>query len=536
MLMSSNKDSDSDRPETETTRRRWLKAAGVGGLTGMAGCLGGGGGGTDTPTSEPATEEPEPTADTAASTTMDSGAGTDTATSGDDSTTSMDDSTTGEDGNESTSGGTTTSASVDLSGTTFKYWNTVNVQSDSAKSTSNEIANSVQERTGANVELNFTTTADIIGANWRTSFRSGNYPVVYDSVVGWAGPYIDQEYVLPFSEYQDRLDDEVVENISWLTDTLEYAYRGYEGDLYEIPYGVNVQAALVGRMDHFEEAGLSPEDDFPPENYEELIEIATTLQDEGPGQHGYAAYGDPSDTIDEYDLGWAVGDGGEQGVYLNGDWSSSLFTNDVWQETLTEYVNLFRDHDLGPQNTPTLSTEEFVTQLATGSASMAGSGFPNLPLIRERAPDLVEDGTIRWAPMYQGDEGYRGSINPYVLALTQKPDGVSREKWDKRQEAGIELINEFLSADVQRSLFENFGFFPAREDIWEDLPIGERADNYLATFKTMAEDGGQSWSAHPLSYEIIVNIAPPHVQQALRGNISPEEALTRIDDDITSRL
>lgn len=467
-----------------TTRRRWLKMAGLSVSAGLAGCQG--------------------------------------STS---------------DGDSSGSGSQISSAdSMGLSDTTMKYWNTINVQSDSASSTSQSIVESVEENTGATVQLNQSTISDLIGANWKQSFRSGEYPVVFDSVVGWAGPFMQGGYVLPFSEYKNQLDPDVVENISWLTDRLKYAYRGYRQELMEVPYGLNVQTAMVGRMDHFEQAGLSPEDDFPPDNFDHLVDVATTLQQDGPGEHGFSAFGDASDTFDEHVLAWAVGNGGQDGVYLNEDLTEGIMTNDVWQDAVSKYVNTFTEHNLGPQNTPSISAEEFNTQLATGRASMSASGFLNLPLIKKRAPDLVEDGTIRWAPMWEGDAGYRGSTLPYTLALTAKPQGVDESEWERRKQVGVDIMNTFLSADVQRSLFENFGLFPVRQDVWSDLPIGERADNYLQTFQTMAENGGQPWSAHPISLELIINIAPPHIQSALRGEISPSEALENIKNDTDARL
>lgn len=467
---------------TSATRRKWLRLAGIGAAAGLAGCTGGGS--QETTTTQTTTQTQQ----------------------------------------------------VDLSGTTAEYWNTINVQSDSAKQTSQQIVNSVQKSTGAKIKINFSTIDDLIGANWKQSFRSGNYPVVFDSVVGWAGPFFQGGFVQPFSEYKDQLDQEVLNNISWLTDRIEYAYRGYDAGLMEVPYGLNVQCGLVGRMDHFKQAGLSPEDDFPPDNFNHLIEVAKTLQKDGPGQHGFSAYGDASDTFDEHILAWSVGNGGKQGVYLNEDWTQGIMTNDVWQQAGKQYVETFTKHNIGPQNTASISTEEFLTQLAAGRASMSSSGFLNLPLIKKRAPDLVKDGTIKWAPMWKGDAGFRGSTLPYTLALTQKPDGVNQSVWDKRQQVGVELINTFLSKEVQRKMFDNFGLFPVRKDVWSDIGIGSRADNYLSTFKTMAEDGGPPWSAHPVSLELIINIAPPHIQSALRGNISPSKALQNIKSDTNSRL
>ena len=472
------------------SRRTWLKVAGAGGLTALAGCSS-----SDDQESEQGGSEQQGTAQS-------------TSASGD----------------------------GDLSNTTATYWNTINVQSESAKSASKNIVDTVQSNTGASIKTNFSTVSDLIGAKWKTSFRSGNYPVIFDSVVGWAGPFMQNGYVLPFSEYKDKLDQDVLENIQWLTDKLEYTYRGYRKDLYEIPYGLNVQTGMVGRMDHFEEAGLSPEDDFPPDDFEHLVEVAQTLQKDGPAKHGFSSFGQSSDSFDEHILAWSVADGGKKGVYLNEDWTKGRLTNDSWMTAGRNYIETYTEHDLGPTDTPSISTEKYLTRLANGRASMSSSGFLNLPLLKKRAPDLVKNGTIKWAPNWKGESGSRGCTAPYTLALTRKPETANKDTWEKRQQVGVELMNQFLSKEVQRKMFTQFGLFPVRKDVWSDLPIGERPDNYLSSFKTMAEEGGPAWSAHPVSLELIINIAPPHIQSALKGQISPEQAMRNIQKDTNARL
>ena len=468
-----------DSIPTSISKRKLLKIAGAGSVSALAGCVGGGNGG-------------------------------------------------GSNG----SGGNSGSGD-----TTANWWNVSKaVIGPEMQTAVNNAAKSVEKETGTNVKVNFSSLSALIGAKWRNAFQNGNNPVVFDSNISWAGPYMDTGYVRPISDYKNRLNQTALDNMKWLTKELDYTYRGYKGDIYEIPYGMNVIEPFVGRMDHFKKAGLDPKKDFPPKNYKHLIEVAKTLEKDGPGKSGYTVYGESSDAFDEQIIAWAMAAGGKKGVYLNEDWSKSQFKNDIWQEWGRKYIEIFTKHDLGPPDTPTLSVEAAAARMGTGRISMMSAGALNLPVFKKNAPDLLKDGTIKWAPNWIGDAGYRGMSLPYTVALTRKPEKVGSKKWKKKTEAGIEIINYLLSKKVQKKLYTQMGMFPVRRDVWDEIGIGNRADNFGTTFKTMAEKGGPAYGAHPAVLPLITNIAPPHIQNALQGKISPEKALNNIANDMNKRL
>lgn len=112
-------------------------------------------------------------------------------------------------------------------------------------------------------------------------------------------PIINQGYVKPFSEYKHLIDQDALNNMQWISDKLKPIYSGYNGELYEIPYVANVIESFVGKMNHFEQARLNPDEDFPPKNYEHLIQVAKTLEEDGPATSGYTVYGESSDSFDE---------------------------------------------------------------------------------------------------------------------------------------------------------------------------------------------------------------------------------------------
>lgn len=423
---------------------------------------------------------------------------------------------------------------ADLSGVTFEYWNQMNVQSRQAKSVSEDLINNFQNSTDASIEVSWDGYDNVIGADWRTSFSQGNYPVMYDSVSTWDGQFVDGDWVYPFDEYQDQFDDETISAIEWIFPILEDQYRGFDGNnLYEVPFGFLLQIPFLVRMDHFDEAGLE-RSRFPPEDYDDLIDIATTLQEDGPGEYGYQIHGTAFDVTDCRLPNMAVAAGGEDGLFLNDDWSDTLWDNDIWKDTVTKYVEIFTEHELSSPETPNHDDESMVQEIVSGQTSINAGDFLNHPDLMDQAGSMMETGDIQWHPQWAGDAGQMAIIQPYSLGLTRPPDGADESEWEDQQAAAIEFMKTFLAKDFQRNLFENFGLFPIRQDLWEELPEAEHQLYRTAT--TMAENSEFTWSAHPQTVSIQYNLPGPHLQEALNGEKSPEQACDDIAQEVRDQL
>jgi maltose-binding protein MalE len=474
------------------TKRGYLKAAGATGVTGisaLAGCTGDSSSGSGSPTEGGGSTERE-----------------------------------------------VSNGSQQFSGTTLSWWNVGwAVIGEVMKNTAQNIIQQVEQETGATIKPNWSSTSALIGPKWQNTFQNGEYPVLFDAVAGWAGPFMDQGYVKPFSEYKHLIDQEALDNMQWILEKMKPVYSGYDGELYEIPYMANVIEPFVGRMDHFKQAGLDPEKDFPPKNYEHLIQVAKTLEEDGPANSGYTVYGESSDSFDEQILTWSVAAGGTDGLYLNQDWTEAMMTNDVWQEWGTKYIEVFSKHDIGPRDTPSLSVEAAIPRMANGRISMLNAAALNLPIFKKNMPELINNGTLQWAPSWMGDADYSGKIGGYTMALTRKPERASKQEWENQTKVAAELINYMLQKDVQKKIYNKMGALPVRKDVWDEIKW-DRPDNFGTAFKNMAETSGPSYGAHPLCLPIIVEIAPPHMQKALRGDTAPRQALNNIASDINSQL
>ncbi|MFB6105567.1 MAG: extracellular solute-binding protein [Halobacteriaceae archaeon] len=436
------------------------------------------------------------------------------------------------------SGGTTTSggSSDDLSDVEFQYWNTVNVQSRKAKAVSQALLSSFQKDTGASVKTNWTGYGGVIGAKWKTSFGQGNYPVLYDSTSAWDGQF--EKWIKPFSEYQGQFSDDFLEGIEWLTPKLKEQWGGFGNDVvYEVPLGFSVQVPFVARMDHFDEAGLS-RDRFPPKSYDDLIDIATTLQKDGPGEYGYQMHGTKFDAFDCRAPDLVADVGGEKGTFLNEDWSDTYWDNDAYKTGVRRWVEMYTKHNLSGPGTPNHDDEAMVQEIVSGRCSMTGGDFLNHPNFLDSAPDMMENGDIQWGAMWKGgasDASAAGFIRPLTFGITKPPEGADQAAWEKKQKAAIELIKYFTSKGNQKALFENFGLMPARDDVWDELPTGQPHNVYNAA-TTMAENTDMVWEAHPATVSMQYNVPGPELQKALKGEISPEQACDNVASTIRNEF
>lgn len=477
-------------PSEETTsrrRRNVIKGLGAAGIVGLAGCAGGGGGGEG-------------------------------------------------DGSGGSGGTTTTGSSTqkEFSDVSFRYWNIINIQNRNARELSQNIIQEFEKETGATVQINFSGYSDMIGSKWRTAWSNDNYPVVYDSLTYLAG-HLNHK-VVPVGNYIDKLDDKLVEKYQWIMDLMaKETYRGHAGSgldrVYEVPFGLDVREPNIFRNDHFEQAGVSLEDTTPWDSYDELVSTMKTVMNNGPASTGYQVYGVAHDWSDVQLVPWLIANGGAEGLYVGENAQKANMDTQTWIDTFTDYVNVYRKHNLCGQQTPQMSDEKTVPNIIGGNWS-GGSMDPfNHPSLTRQAPDLANSGKVQYTPQLQTSNLEKGGFiwSTVGLALTKKPPGVAESKWNRKQEAAIRLMEKFLEKDLQRSSWDGFGTLPARKDVWSDLE--RNPHGLLDVLTTMAEETQYSISARPGIGKIYSTLTGPTAQQALRGDITPEEACTQIAQD-----
>lgn len=423
--------------------------------------------------------------------------------------------------------------------TTLQYWEYFHSQSEVANELLTTTTDEFQKEHDVNLQVNWASWSDINGGKWKNNIQNGNRPVLYDSTNSLDGQFIEPGWVKPLSEYKDKLDDEAVENIEWALDMASSAYRGFDGDVYEIPIGMEVGAPFIVRTDHFEEAGLSMEDDFPPKDYDDLVRIAQQLQDNGPAPNAFQVYGATGDVTDEALVTWTASEGGVDGMYLNEDWSDVNYDNDVWKKNFKRYVDLYKKYGFSSDAAPTASNEEAAQMLISGDVSMVQGSTKDFGLLRSRAEGMLKDGTIQFGPSWKGAAGNRGDFFTQCVAVLRPPEDVSDDAWAEKQEVAYDWINKLLSTEFQREVPNSLATLPVRRDVQKELKGSSgpaTSSKFISSLDTMASDIDLAWSSQPDMTAIQYDIAGPLFQQAMLGEISPEEACNKSANQIRNQI
>lgn len=479
-----DRDRQSRLSNSGVNRRRFLKGAGAAGVVALAGC------GTDEEAAAPdedggAQDTPEPAGDG--------------------------------DGDGDQNGDTTDG---DTGEVTIEYWNVLNSQSRQAREMSEEFVNQFEDETGYTVEDTYESTAAEVAGSWLTAFRQGNQPVVFDHVTQLNGQYVANDWLVPISEFEDQLDDGIVENIEWMFEGMSSQYSGFGGEIYDIPLGWQIYNPMIVRTNHFEEAGMDPDERLPHESHDELVETCEVIQESGVTDTPFEVTGDAGDILDTSLPRWTVANGGQDGLFLNEDWSDVNFDNDVWKTWTEEWA--WMGENFSTDAHPTVNYERTIPKVVQGNVTMVNVDVQAHPDVADQGGELVEDGTIKWFRGYLGPEQQSGLMYPRGMSVTRAPDGADEDEWERKQEAAIEFINFWLSEEVQSQIWEALGLLPAREDMWDDLPTGE-AHRALETHLEMAEYADFGWSSHPRMLSIQYNEVAPIFQEILQGNLTPDE-------------
>lgn len=468
-------------------RRQCIKAVGgAAGITALAGC--GGGDDTDTPTEG-------------------TGNGTSTGTSG-------------------------------FSGVTVEYWDQHNVNSQPVRDGMEQKVQEFEDSTGANMDVNWSDQGSVADGTWLQNMRAGEIPHLYSSSAAITGQFHTNGITRDATEYIDQFSQDFRDNIEFSRNRMESVYNGYDADFLEIPISQLPNNPFVIRQDHADEAGIDLESDFPPENYEQLLQVAQTLQEDGPSNFGMQVHGAQGDVTDEITVVWSVAEGGHEGNYIDEDWSDVNYDNEFWVDAFEKQVELFREHGLSDQGTPTSSDERATRLVQSGDASMSQINAQNFALFLDEAPELVDNGQIRFGQAWEGEAGYAGTGFIATFALCNPPDGADEDQWETAQDAAVPFMESFLSADWQTEWAELFGHVPAREDVWDD--VAERMTNeeevrFGESIMSTADKLGPAWPAHPELAFVKAQAPGPELQKALRGEISAEQALTNAAETVRNQ-
>lgn len=444
----------------------------------------------------------------------------------------------GQDSNDGTTTTTTksSSGSQEYSDVTFTWWDIWNTQSDAMRRFLEKEKAAFEKETGATIKVNWSGYGSIADGTWLTNFNQGNYPTIasYGSELG--GAFHEGGWTVDADRVKELLNEETMSYLDWQMSGIKSSFRGYGGELLEFPVAMQMMSPLVVRTDHLKKAGLDPNKDFPPKSYDELIELAKTLEKDGPGNVGFQPLGGQYDAVNTYNSHWSVALNGEKGLILNDDYSDTLLDTDGWKKQLARYIETYTEHGLGLPSTPSATDEDQVANLVSGNVSMAYYESPNHPTMLSRASKLLENGTIKYAPSFGGSSGQRTMVAYKTFALMNAPDGANKSAWKRKQEAALDFASRFMGAEKQTMWPTNAGFLPIREDVYSNLDEASGPHNFVSASKEAVQTVEHAFGNHPQFAHLIFNVIQPYIQQAFQKQITPEKAAEKAARDVRQNL
>lgn len=417
---------------------------------------------------------------------------------------------------------------------TIRYWDTFNVQSQSARETVERMVKEFEDENDVKVELNLSGFGQMAGSEWITTFEQGEYPVIFtgDQIV--AGRFEEAGYIKPFNEWKDKLGSDTRKGIKWMLDgpiNEAIAWMGEHPNMneqvYTFPVGLVPQDPIQVRVDHLKEAGLDPDSSFPPKDYDHLVEVATALTEDGPGEWGFQLHGHPYDwyTLIEPYTNALGADKGEAG-YFAPDYRSVNYDSDTWKKVVKDTIALYREHKVSGPQTPSIADEETVPLFVDGKVSMSPIEPMNYPEYLSRAPDLMEAGDIRYGALWDQPSGTNNAMLTYGLAITNPPEGVDEKKWERKQELAIKLAEKWFSTKTQTSLFTDTGFVPVRRDLWEknaeQLPHNDASKAFSTLTEMVGNKSRGVHTSHPM-YMTASSDMGSLMGKGYSGQLTPEQ-------------
>ena len=431
--------------------------------------------------------------------------------------------------NSSNENGSSASGNDTNGNNNFKWWNYAGNQSPLAEEAVQSRKNSWESNSGTQVGLSIYGYSDITGSKWRSLFDQGRYPPVIDNFSIYNGPYINQGYIKPMDDWIDWFSDEVQSAIEWTKPILAQKNSGLEADAYSLPWGVKSYPFIL-RMDHWEEAGLSP-DEFPPTSYDDLVKKAGTLKENGPGEWSYQIVGSKFDAVDTDLPSWTIAEGGEDGLFINKGFDDVNIDNQVWVETFRKYINLYREYEYSSPASPTASDEDNLSRLLNGNASMQTQNIGSHPTILNRAPQLADEGDVKYGKLWGP-----GVLSFYSFSFTTPPDGTDPKKWSQKQKSAVKMIeNQWFSREKQQENIKKLGMMPIWKDTW-DSTEADGQTNLVDVESDHINSSSLGWRNHPELTNLLYTVMPPNMQEALKGNISADEALKNAAKEIRGEL
>ncbi len=327
--------------------------------------------------------------------------------------------------------------------------------------------------------------------------------------VAWIGQLAASDWLHPLDEYDIDVSN-FFESVISLANI-------YDGNLIGVPLYVD-GGLLYYRKDLLEKYGF----DAPPQHWEELLEMALTVQENERHLNrnfwGYVWQGAQYEGLicNALEIFTSAGGGilDEQG--------NSIVSSPNTIKALEFMRSLIHEYMVSPPNTYTDMREEEVRMAFQAGNALFQRNWPYAWSLHN-ADDSKVQGKVGIAPLpfypQHTSAATLGGWHAVISTFTDVP------------EQAAAFLRYITSYDVQKEMTLNLGWNPGRIDIYDDPQIMETLP-HLVELKPVFENA----VPRPIVpyYAEISQALQEHLNAALAGQTSPEDALKQADRAITA--
>jgi multiple sugar transport system substrate-binding protein len=339
-----------------------------------------------------------------------------------------------------------------------------------------------------------------------TEFQSGEIGIdVIGGDVIWPAQFAANGYIADLS---DRFSEE--ERNEYLPAVIEA--NTYEGGIYGVPWYIDA-GMLYYRRDLLEASGFTA----PPETWDELKEQARTVQQDSGTQYGFVFQGADYEggVVNALEYIWTSG-----GDVLEGE--DTVVINSPEARRGLEIERSMIEDGVSPEGVTQYKEQEVGTIFLGGDAVFMRNVPRFFALASNPDESSIDPEQIGIAALPVAEEGLRsysslGGWNLFMNANTKDPD------------AAYEFIN-FMSAPEQQKYRSIEGsVLPTRQELYEDEEVLREVR--VAELGQEAIKNTRPRPVSPFYSDMSLRMAAQFVQ-SLRGEVSPDEALSTLQDEL----
>lgn len=378
-----------------------------------------------------------------------------------------------------------------------------------------EVVNRFNEEYDGRIQVEYRSMPSDTGAYFnqiRTEFQAGASPIdVIGGDVTWPAQLAANGWILDLS---DRFTEDM------RGDFVDAAVQSvlYQDSVWGVPWFTDA-GLLYYRQDLLEESGFSE----PPQTWDELKEMAAKTSSDSGTEFGFVFQGSEYEgaVVDALEYIWTSG-----GEVLTDQGRRVVADEPAPIEGIATERSMIED-GVSPIAVVTYKEPETHTTFLNGSAVICRNWPYMYGLLQDPAQSQITPEQVGIAPLpyNEGGQSYSGlgGWNMYVNAASEG-----------KLDAAWEFIR-FLTMDTEQQRYRalNGGFLPAIKSLYEDQEI---LDNVPVV--GLAQEALENARTRPISpfYSDMSLVMQEQFAQALKGNVTPEQAARNLQGEMASRI